>query len=123
MNRFHEKVYFPDNARQKLKVFTDRLNSIDNWSYSRHSIDNLKYRVNNIKGILVYLKNLKLNSEQVFEYYEDITGIKKAVYKIDFQGIYDLCLVISDVKNIITIYINSKGDNHSTLNKGLYVSN
>lgn len=123
MNRYHKKVYFPNNAGQKLQAFTDRLNNIENWSYSRHSIDNLKYRVNNIKDILVYLKNLKLDSEQIFEYYEENTEIKKAVYKIDFQGVYDLCLVISDVKNIITVYVNSKGDNHTTLNRGLYVKN
>ena len=123
MKRFHKKVYFPNNAEQKLQELTAYLNKQKSWFYSQHCLDNLKYRVNNAKEILLYIKDLQLNYKDIFEYYEDNTGIKKAVYKIDYKKIFDLCLVVSEYKKIVTIYVNSKGDNHATLKKELYVSN
>jgi len=120
MKRYHCKVFYPDNAKARLRSFTEALQGLT-WQYSRHTLQNLKYRSYNVKDILLYIKDLKLDSKDIFEYYADNTGIKKAVYKIDYKGLFDLCIVISDIKNIVTIYINSKNDNHDTLNKNLYV--
>ena len=121
MQRYHKKVYFPENSKVKLKNFTDRLNTID-WQYTKHSIDNLKWRCYDIKDILLFIKALKLNYSDVFEYYVNNTGdIIKAVYRTNYKGIFDLCLVVDDIKNIVTIYVNSLEDKHNTLDKNLYV--
>lgn len=120
MKRYHIKVYYPNSAKKSLRAFTEALQSRA-WQYSRHALENLKYRSYNVKDILLYIKGLKLDSNEIFEFYSDNTGIKKAVFKIDYKGIFDLCIVISDKKKIVTIYINSKNDNHDTLDRGLYV--
>ena len=123
MKRYHKKVYIPNSDIKKLQDFTCKLNGIA-WKYSRHSIDNLKWRTYDIKDILNYIKALQLDYEAIFEYYKDNRGdIIKAVYRVDYRGLYDLILVISDIKSLITIYINAKNDNHNTLNKNLYVRN
>ena len=44
-------------------------------------------------------------------------GLKSILTKI-----YDIILVVSDRKTIVTIYVNAKDDNHLTLKKELYVS-
>lgn len=120
MNRYHKKVYIPDNIKSKLEPFTDRLNSL-NWQYSRHCIDNLKYRCYNIKDILSFIKNLKLNYKSIFEVYaDDNNKIKKVCYRVEYKS-FDIILVINKNKKIITIYINTKNDKHITLNKNLYV--
>jgi len=120
MLRYHKKVYIPIEDIKKLQDFTCNLNGIT-WQYSAHAIDNLKYRAYNIKDILIYIKDLQLDYKDIFEYYKDNGNIQKAVYRVDYKGLYDLCLVISDNKMLVTIYINVKNDNHDTLDKNLYV--
>jgi len=122
MKRYHKKVYYPDSSKVDLEGFIKGLEGLA-WQYSRHTLENLKYRSYNTKDILLYIKDLKLDYNDIFEYYADDTGIKKVVFKIDYKGLFDLCLVISGSKKIITIYINSKNDNHDTLDRGLYVKN
>ena len=121
MLRYHKNIYIPDNDIKKLQDFTCKLNNMF-WRYSAHAIDNLKYRAYNIKDILLYIKGLWLDYKDIFEYYTNDRGdIIRGCYRVDYKGLYDLCLVISDKKDLITIYINVKGDNHITLNKELYI--
>ena len=117
--RYHKKVYYPDNSRIKLEGFTDKLNA-KKWTYSRHTLSNLKYRAIDIKGVLTFIKCLKLEADTIFEYYSNNGIITKAVYRISYNDNMDLILVISDNKNIITIYNNIKEDKHFTLRKELY---
>jgi len=123
MKRFHKKVYMPIDSKAKIQNFTDKLNDIA-WKYSAHALDNIKHRAVDNRAILLHIKGLTLSASDVFEYYADDKGeILKAVYRIDFEGFFDLCLVISKEKNLVTIYINTKKDNHDTLDKHLYVKN
>jgi len=122
MKRYHKKVFYPNNAKAKLTYFTEALQGLT-WQYSKHCIDNLKYRSYNIKDILLYIKDLKLDTKDIFEYYKNDMGIYKVCYRINFSKNIDLILVIDKNKTIITIYINGVNDNHFTLNKGLYVKN
>ena len=120
MNRYHKKIYFPSDSNKKLNTFTDLINN-KKWLYSRHSIDNLKYRAYNINDILNYIKQYQFNAEQIFEYYSSDTGhILKVCYRINYSDNIDLILVIGYNKELITIYANITGDNHITLNRGLY---
>jgi hypothetical protein len=119
MNRYHIKVYIPANIKSQLKSFTDNLNT-KKWLYSRHSIENLKYRNYNIKEILFFVKDLKLDYKNIFEIYtDDKNYIIKVCYRIKYKN-FDIILVINKDKKIITIYTNAKNDKHYTLNKTLY---
>lgn len=120
MTRYHKQVYIPDNYISKLKDYTDSLNSLK-WSYTPHCLDNLKHRVINRQGVLNYIKNKRLDWQNVFEFYTNDKGdITKAVYRFSYIEGLDLILVISPIKKIITIYINSSDDKHYTLKRELY---
>jgi len=116
INRYHKKVYFPDT--KELSALNDKLNSL-NWLYSVHALDNLKYRVINTFALLSYIKELKLNKDNIFEYYKEGNFISKVCYRINFKE-YDFILVLSENKEIITIYLNACDDEHLTLNRQLY---
>jgi hypothetical protein len=76
----------------------------------------------NLEQLLYYIKNeLKLNSEDVFEFYTDgEASIYKICYRFIFNKVYDVILVMGLNKEIITIYINSAEDKHETLDKTIY---
>lgn len=115
MKRYHRKIYFPH--LKEIETFTENLNQSE-FSYSKHCLDNIKYRLIDIEKTLYFIKYLKLNSESAFEYYKgDI--IEKVCYRVEFNNMA-LILVISKDKKIITLYINSQNDNHETLKENLY---
>ena len=117
MNRYHIKLGF--NHIEQLKDLTEQLN-LKNWLYSEHCLDNLKYRFLDLKGILLFIKGIELRAENIFEYYEDNGKIIKLCYRISYDNLQDIILVVTPEKKIVTIYINSVGDNHITLKKELY---
>ena len=119
MLRYHKKIYFPDTAEKDLSEFTDKLNRLQ-WKYTAHSIDNIKYRVVDNKSILLFIRDLKLDSKNVFEYYADDNGIIKICYRIPYMDNMDIILVLSECKEIITIYLNSNTDLHYFLKQELY---
>ncbi len=120
MKRYHKKVYYPDDSRKKLQGFTDRLNAM-NWAYSRHCLDNLKYRAINLQEVLNFIKGLKLKADTIFEYYaKDTSDIFRACYRIEYSQGVDIILVVGYNKDIITIYNNIAKDKHFTLNTSIY---
>jgi hypothetical protein len=120
MNRYHIEVYTNSDHKKALEGFTDRLNGL-NWRYTRHSIDNIKYRVIDLESVLIFIRDLKLESGQIFEYYlRDNLEPEKVCYRVEFNSGIDLILVINQYKEIITIYINSREDRHIELKKELY---
>lgn len=118
--RFHKKVYIPKEDFKRLQDMTCQLNKL-NWQYSKHCLNNLKWRSYNIKDILLYIKNLTLDYKDIFEYYIDNKNIVKICYRVNYINGLDLILVVSNRKEIITIYINTSNDDHITLNKNLYI--
>ena len=118
MKRYHEKIYFPDAVM--VKELTEKLNSKHiRWTYSKHCLENLKYRALDNASILLHIKNLELKAEEVFEYYIKSEKIEKLCYRISYSNL-DIILVVSNRKNIITIYMNNKDDKHETLNPEQY---
>jgi len=117
MKRYHKEVYFKQSAKDDLKSFTDDLNS-KSWKYSLHALDNVKYRSHELGNVLEFIKTLKLNASDIFEYYEE-QSIIKACYRIIYDN-SSLILVISNDKRLITLYINAFEDKHVTLKKELY---
>jgi hypothetical protein len=119
MKRYHKKIYFPKQGEKDLEKLTARLNGLT-WRYTRHSIDGLKCRAVDLEAVLNFIKNTKLESKDIFEYYE-LGEIVKACYRLPYTENTDIILVISNQKEIITIYTNTAGDNHITLNSALYI--
>ena len=117
MNRYHIKLGF--NHISQLRDLTEQLN-LKNWLYSEHCLDNLKYRFIDLKGILLFIKGIELKTEHIFEYYEDNGNIIKLCYRINYNQLQDIILVLTPDKKIITLYINSTYDLHDTLKKNLY---
>ena len=118
--RYHKEVYFPIDQQKDLKTFTDRINQL-NYIPTSHCLDNLKHRVIDIEGILNFIKYTELDISQIFEYYTQGNQIEKVCFRIPYQG-NDIILILSNFKQIITIYLNDKDDIHITLNKQLYQS-
>jgi hypothetical protein len=120
MNRYHKAVYTTADHWQTLKKETDYFNTIK-WQYTGHCLENLINRAVDIEGILRYIKDLKLNTDDIFEYYLWDNGTpEKICYRIKNPAGLDIILVIGEEKNIITIYLNSPDDDHITLKKELY---
>jgi len=119
MERFHKKVYFPEEDRKLLRSFSERLNELD-WKYTAHTLDNLSWRTINLEEVLLYIRDLKFNSEDVFEYYKENGKVFKSCYRINYKDALDIILIISNEKLLVTVYLNSKSDNHDTLNRQLY---
>ena len=122
MLRYHKEVFTSPGHYKGLQTFTDRLNGL-NWCYSRHCLENIKSRAIDLEGLLLYIKGLKLEPGQIFEYYlNDLTKEpEKVCYRIQYiKAGVDIILVMLESKEIITIYINSSNDKHETLKKELY---
>jgi len=117
MNRYHKKLYFPD--KEKLISFINILNNIE-WQYTAHCLNNLNIRFGDKQKILLFIKDLKLDYNNIFEYYMENNKIIKICYRINYSIVSDLIIVIGEFKQIITIYLNDKEDNHYTLKENLY---
>jgi len=120
MLRYHKKVYIDPKDLERLKTFTERLNTLK-WGYSEHCLENVKSRAIDLEGLLRFIKGIELTAEQIFEFYltEQSRNIIKVCYRVNY-GLYDIILVLNFEKSIITIYLNNVEDNHETLKRELY---
>lgn len=121
MLRYHKQIYFPKEYIIRLKDFTEEINRWQ-WQYTKHCLDNIKYRVIDIESLLLFIKDLVLDYNNIFEFYcDELTGkIEKACYRITWKHNIDIILVVGIDKQIITIYLNSTDDKHDTLKEELY---
>jgi hypothetical protein len=120
MLRYHKAVYTEPKHWRKLEVLTGFLNTLE-WQYTSHCIDHIKSRAVDLEGLLKYIRGVKLEIGQIFEYYLNDNGEPiKICYRISYIFGVDIILILGNNKQIITIYLNSAGDNHETLKKELY---
>jgi hypothetical protein len=120
MNRYHKEVYTKPEHWQILKQETEYYNNIK-WQYTAHCLDNIKNRIIDTEGLLRFIKDLKLDINDIFEYYLYDNGMpEKICYRIPYPAGLDIILVVGEDKNIITIYLNSPEDKHITLKTELY---
>jgi len=118
--RYHKKVFTKQEHIDKLHIFTQKLNG-KKWRYTRHALDKIKYRDSDLESVLRFIKDAKLNADDVFEYYlNDIGNIRRACYRLKFNALNDIVIVIGKRKQLITMYYNSTDDEHETLQKELY---
>jgi hypothetical protein len=121
LRRYHKAVYTEPGHWDKLKALTGGLNSL-NWQYSGHCLEHLKSRVIDIRELLLYIRGLELKIEDIFEYYiNDLGEPERICFRIHYISGLDIILVVSREKRIITIYLNSRVDNHETLKRELYI--
>lgn len=135
---FHRDVFLPTNTQEKVK-FAQK--SLRNFRISAHLIermnDTFKDRSHNYKLnsniIKEYLKQIKACPLEAFEiefrknYYSYSYSISKYCVRVPFKedATQDLILVIRPEDNyslVVTAYLNSKYDNHFTLNTNKYCS-
>ena len=74
MTRYHKDIFFPDN--DKLPAIVSNLNQ-RKWSLSKHSFDRIIEKSKDIEIVGTYLKDIKLLSSQVFEYYKENNFINR----------------------------------------------
>jgi hypothetical protein len=117
--RYHKKIYFPTEYMEQIKILTQTINDLQ-WRYSSHCLDRIKTYNIDIKEVLLFVKDIKLTPDLVFEFYTDLNFITKLCYRIPYNDAIDLILVIGEGKKLITIYYNTKDDEHYTLQKDLY---
>ena len=79
------------------------------------------------RNVINYLANkVSFNYGQIFEYYTEDNKVSKICFKIEYRTspytVQDLIIVLTNKKDIVTLYINATGDNHSTLKRELYTT-
>jgi hypothetical protein len=123
MDRYHIKTGFKESDKISLAQFTTTLNGLT-YKWTMHSLDNLKYRAIDSGALLRYIKDTILKPEQIFEFYCFEFGarnIAKVCYRIPWNDSLDVILVLDGEKTIITVYLNSRTDEHITLKESLYI--
>lgn len=116
MERYHKSLYYP--KFDGLNILVNELNQ-DKCKITSHSLERIKER-EDVETIGNFLKGLTLKENDIFEYYKEGANIEKLCFRIAFNSQKDLILVLSQNKRIITVFFNSKEDNHITLNKENY---
>lgn len=119
MARYNKQVFFPIEHKDKLEQVNARLNGLK-YIFTNHFFKQLKQRFSDIEKIGQYLKNLKLQEVNIFEYYIDGDNITKVCYRIEYTSKDDIILVLSKDKVLISIFLNAVNDNHKTLNKNQF---
>jgi hypothetical protein len=119
MNRYHINIGFKAEDIQALQYLVNRLNS-EQWRYTAHCLDNIKHRFIDKEKLLYFIRDLKLEFKNVFEFYTMNGDINKFCYRINYEKNIDIILVIGYNKELITIYMNSTDDQHDTLKAELY---
>jgi hypothetical protein len=113
IKRYHREVYFPPDIRDGLFKFTKTLNYKE-WKYTEHGLDRLSDEPRS-KQIKRLLNSLWLDPEFIFEIYLGKSGIRKACFRLPFDEKEDLIIVVTNNKELVTLYFNDVDDIHSTL--------
>lgn len=118
--RLHIKTGFRPEDIKKIEAMTAYLNKI-NWQYTRHCLDQIKNRNINLENLLLYIRDYKLQAQEVFEVYINSAGqVDKICYRFKYTEDQDIIIVLGSNKQIITVWTNNKTDLHFTLDLSLY---
>lgn len=126
LKRFHKEIYFPPWYEKSVDDFLQQIRKTSALVFSLHAVEkaisySFKYGQELQKYLMKAIRKQCANSENVFEFYAVDENIRKACFRLSFDGFpVDLILVISADGTVITVYLINKDDNHSTLDKNLY---
>jgi hypothetical protein len=126
LKRYHKDVYFPDWASTSLKGFAKGVQIHGSIAFSLHALEKVvdygtEYGKKFVKFLVKTIRQGILKTDNVFEFYAEDTGIKKACFRISSSEVpVDLVLVISADGVVVTAFVINKGDNHTTLDEKMY---
>lgn len=116
MFRYNKQVFFPKDNQGKLEAVNEALNQKD-YIFTKHFFEQVKTRFSDINFLGQYLKALKLQAVNIFEYYIDGGQVVKVCYRLQYTREQDIILVFSKDKALISIFLNAVNDNHKTIDK------
>lgn len=120
IKRYHKEVGFDKEHTQQLIDLVISFNETKKYGRTKHAFHRLNERFDYI-NILNYLANkVEFNFSQIFEYYTDGEAVCKVCFRITYKTSEDLIIVLTNKKDIVTLYVNAVGDNHKTLKTELY---
>jgi len=119
MQKFHKDIGFLFTDIIKAKELINTLNKRQ-LSFTTHAIQELSREEQALK-IGMFLKDISLNFNDVFEIAKEGDYIEKLGFRVNFNE-KDIVFIISRHKCIITIWTNNQGDKHFTLDKNKYCS-
>ena len=114
MTRYHKALYFPPTIRPDLVEFVANLPVL---RLSKHAEQQVAEEENRNRPIT---PPTTLNPSTCFEVYIETGRIEKAVFRVKTNAQYDTIYVVSRLGIVITLWSNSRDDNHQTLNPNLY---
>lgn len=120
MLRYHKQLGIPSKYHAQMEELNNKFNSLKRFGKTNHAMENIHKRFEYMK-ILQYLANdIEFKTDYIFEIYSDNDIIKKMVYRLPFSNYQDLIIVLTCRKDIVTLYLNNREDNHKTLRKEQY---
>ena len=110
--KYHKDVFFPKNWE---KLVNGMLHHIYNLKYSHHASEEATDRK------VPTVNKRDLNAKEVFEIVTDLTGkLLKVGFRIQNLDKKDVIAVISKEGLVITTWLNSRNDSHTTLRRSEY---
>lgn len=118
IKRYNKKVYFPLSDKQALINVIESLNG-KQWKISFHAKTRLQEKFNNDVKLLMFINELKLNYDNLFEYYVINGKLEKFCFEMLFND-KKLSLVINCYKEIVTLWQNEISDTHNKIDFSVY---
>lgn len=127
LDRYHRDVLFPQWYETSLNIFIRAVRSHGSITFSLHALEktieySFEYGRTMFKFLLRSVRRNSLDPNSVFEFYASDEEIHRACFRYSFEEFpVDLVLVISADGVVVTVFVINKTDNHTTLNRNLYV--
>jgi hypothetical protein len=118
IKRYNKQVYFPLKDKQALINAIESLN-VKQWKILFHAKLRLQEKFKNDVKLLMFINELKLNYNNLFEYYVINGKLEKFCFELVYNG-KKLALVLTSEKEIVTLWENSILDFHNTIDFSLY---
>lgn len=126
LKRYHRQLFFPKWYEDSLEEYFNGVRAVGQITFSLHAVEKaqeygFEHGRKFIKTMSKAIREDVLREPSVFEFYATGQEIRKACFRVSVPEFpVDLVLVISADGVVVTVFVTNKGDNHDTLNAGLY---
>lgn len=108
--KYHTDIYMPEEAK--------RLEFATMLRYSQHAKNAAK---DDRYGQIDLPKVFDSRKATLIEAVVESGKVVKALYRMDYDTLHDLCLVIATAHDrVLTVWLNRKDDEHHTLDRSQY---
>jgi hypothetical protein len=118
MYKYHKQIGYNPQDIKALISLCENLNTRQ-FKITSHAINQIKDKGLPIESIGLFLKDYKINYNDIFEYKKD-DFIKQIGIRKNLNSQWDIILILSSDKSIITLWFNNANDKHYTLNVNEY---